>query len=180
LNAPAFDPTAYGVVQHLAVNLNLKDVNGIFKAYTHVQIEHVTLLKPAIDHSNTPWTIAFTTGQTPQYGIHNFAASSMINQSQWTLNIASGSTTLADWIARVYTNIEPLTNPDWEAAPPAPTHFSLLFGTQEVEYPISAWNTTLDVVTAVPDNSTLFVKLLAKTPDNTLQLGICALPIYQS
>jgi hypothetical protein len=180
MNAPAFDPTAYGVVQHLAVNLNLRDVNGTFKAYNHVQVEHVTLLRPATDHSATPWTIAFTAGQNPQYGTNCFAQSVMTNQNMWSLNVASGSATLADWLARMYDNTQPLTNPDWEVVPPTPTHFSLLFGTDEIEYPIASWNTTLNLTQAVPNNTTLFVKLTARTPDNVLQLGIFALPVYQA
>lgn len=177
-NSRAFNPTLYGITQNLSVNVNLRDVNGIFSSYIHTQTIDVTLLGPGTNHM-TNWTIGTTPNQNPPYGDNVFAATTFINQNAWTLNLASGSANLQDWLTKVYFNTQPLVDPSRETAPPVPNYFSIVFGSTEVEFPISDWNLTHDISLAMPNNSTLFVKFFFRTPDNDIQLSVAGFSVRQ-
>jgi hypothetical protein len=178
-NSPAFVPTAYGIVQHLSVSINLQDVNGSFKAYRYVQTMDVTLLGPASART-TNWTIGFAPNQTPQYGLNNYASTTFINQNYWEVYVNSGATSQDEWLQRIYYDTLPLFDTSNEVAPIKPNYFALVFGNESIEYPISEWNNKLTISNAVPDNTNLYIKFMFKTPDNELQLSISALPIYQT
>ncbi|MDR3392291.1 MAG: hypothetical protein P4L77_11215 [Sulfuriferula sp.] len=175
----AYNPTAYGVQQKIQVQLNLQSVNGTFKNFIFTQTVWVSLLNQGTERT-TNWTIAFAPGQTPQFGVNNFAATTFINQNLWKINLAMGNTDLSDWLTQVYGNTLPLYDPAMEVAPPTPTHFSIVFndGSESV-FPISQWNQDLTVNEAVLDSSTLFVRFFERTPTTDLQLAMAGYPCYQ-
>lgn len=185
-NSPAFNPIGYGINQLLSVYIDMQDISATFTNYRNIQTINVTLVAPAITRS-TNWTIGFTPTQNPQFGLNNFAASVMVQNAigsvppqTWQVNIASGSVTLSDWLNKMYFATMPLTDPISEIIPPTPNMFSLIINNHDVEFPISAWNTTLTVPGAVPNNSTLLIKFFKRTNDSDLQLSIAALPVYQA
>lgn len=175
----AFQPVAYGVQQKIQVQLNLQKVNGTFKNYTFTQSVWISLLAQGTERT-TNWTIAFAPGQTPQFGINDFAASTFINQNLMKINLAMGETDIDSWMARTYTATLPLTDPAKETAPPVPNYFSLFVGATEVEFPISQWNQDITIDQALADSDTLFVRFFQRIDGQTdLQLAIAGFPIYQ-
>lgn len=173
-----YSPTTYGVQQKIQVQLNLQSVNGTFKNYTFTQTLWLTLLDQGTERT-TNWTIAFTPGQTPQFGPNNYAATTFINQNLWKVNLAMGETDLDVWLQRTYYATQPLYDTQQESGPLVPDHFSLLIGDTEVAFPISQWNQDLTVTQALPDSGTLFVRFYQQTSDNQLQLAIAGFPCYQ-
>lgn len=177
----AYNPTGYGIVQNLLVYINMSDANAAFTPYKHVQHIAVTLKAPPSDRT-TPWTVGYVTNQNPLYGDTNahatISANTGVNQTVWNVRLLPDELLFANWINRLYSATMPLTDPLVEAAPPAPTHFALVINNQDVEFPIAAWNSDLAISSNLPDNSTLFVKFLAKTPQNTMQLAVAGLTVW--
>jgi hypothetical protein len=174
----AFNPLAYGVQQKLQVQLNLQKVNGSFLNFNFTQTVWVSLLNQGTERS-TNWTIAFAPGQSPQFGVNDYAATTFVNQNLWKVNLAMGETDIDNWLPRVYGATLPLYDTQKEPGPLTPTHFSLLVGATEYEFPISQWNQDLVSNQAIPDSSTLFVRFFKRTPDNDLQLAVAGFPVYQ-
>lgn len=177
-NTPAFNPTAYGVNQHLSVSLNLQNLNGAYKSYIHTQALDVVLAGPGTQRT-TNWTIGYEPNQTPPYGLHLFAKSWFTNSNVSQLQIDSGFATQADWLAGLYRAAKPLTDPTVELAAPEPTHFAIITGGVDAELPIAQWNSLIALDMAFPDSGTVVVKFFKRTADNDIQLGQAALPVYQ-
>jgi hypothetical protein len=175
----ALNPIAYGVQQKLQVQINLQDVNGTFKNFLFTQTIAISLLNQGTERT-TNWTIAFTPGQSPEFGAGNLHANTwFINQNLWKVNLGNGETDLSTWLTRMYWASQPLFDPAQEAQAPDPTHFQLLIGDTVVEFPISQWNQDLTVNQAVPNSSTLFIKFIHRTVDNDLQLAVVGTPCWQ-
>lgn len=178
-NSPAFNPIGYGVNQQLTVAINLKNVNGLFKNYRHVQRFDLILWNQGTER-DTNWTIAYEPGQTPPFGVDNNAVLTVINSNFFNLRVDTGATTQTEWLERLYLRTLPITDQTKEQVPPTPTHFKIKVGVQELEFPISQWNQDLVVGNGLNVNGTVFIKFIRKTPDSDLQLSIAAMPIYQS
>lgn len=183
-NGAVFNPVGYGIKQTLSVYVNLHDVTSTFANYKHVQTIDVTLVAPATART-TNWMIGFTPNQTPPFGMDNFAVSTKIVQpigtipsEKWKVNLTSNSITITEWLDTMYFRILPLADPVSELIAPTPNMFALVINGVDVEFPITSWNQSLDVPGAVPNNSTLFIKFFLRIPDNDIQLGIAALPVY--
>lgn len=175
----AFQPVAYGVQQQIQVQLNLQAVNGTFPNFTFTQTVWISLLAQGTERT-TNWEIAFAPGQTPQFGINDFAATTFVNQNLTGLNLAMGETDVDAWLLRTYTATLPLTDPTMEVAPPVPNYFSVFVGDTEVEFPISQWNQDIMIDGALLNNDTLFVRFFQRIDGQTdLQLAIAGFPIYQ-
>jgi hypothetical protein len=178
-NTRMFDPVAYGIVQHLSVSLNIKDVNPAYTSYIHVQAIDVTLVSNGLDRTEN-WLIGFEPNQDPQFGKGNFVSSFFVNQNYSKIKLDSGALTQADWLQRMYFNTKPLINPDREILPPTPNFFALVINGHSVEFPIALWNSEIILDTALPNSSTLLIKFFKRTADNDIQLSIAGLPVYQS
>ncbi|EKD22644.1 MAG: hypothetical protein ACD_84C00025G0001 [uncultured bacterium] len=178
-NSHVFDPTLYGTVQHLSVSMNLRDVNGLFTNYIHVQTMDVALLNPGTARA-TNWTLTTSPGQTVPFGTNNFAAATFVNQNLWRVNLMSGAVNQAEWLQKLYFNTMPLTDVTREVAPPTPNYFAIVVGSTELEYPTSEWNITHDVNFPITPDSTLFIKFFYRTPDNDIQLSVAGIPIYNT
>lgn len=177
-NVAAFDPLAYGVKQTLSVSVNLKDVSGAFNAWVHTQTIDVALMAPGTSRT-TNWTIAFDPMQDPPYGLNNAAKTTFVNSNQYKVRIDQGEQTQASWLTRLFRQTKPLYDSTREVQAPDPTHFSLVIGDNEVQFPISAWSSEMTVNYPLNNNATLFVKFFKRTADNDIQLAVAGLPIYQ-
>lgn len=177
-NSPAFDPINYGTKQALSVSVNLKDVNGSFKNWTHTQTIDISLMARG-DARETNWVIAFDPAQDPPFGKNNAAVSHFVNQNLYTVKIDQGETTLEAWLNRMYRLTKPLYDTNREIEAPEPNYFSIGTGESERQFPISQWNAELSVDFPLNNNGTLFVKFFKRTVDNDIQLAVAALPLYQ-
>lgn len=174
----AFNPIGYGVRQQLQMQINLKDVNGTYKNFLFTQTISISLLNQGTERS-TNWTVQFAPGQSPEFGVNNFAASTFINQNLYKVNLAMGETDVDVWLERAFWRTLPLFDSQKEAKSPAPTHFAVLQGADWIEFPISQWNQDLKFNQAITNSGTLFVKFFHRTVDNDLQLSVAGFPIYQ-
>lgn len=178
VNTPAFMPLAYGTQQDLHVSVNLNSVNGAYKVFNHSQIISVTLLGPT-DGTGTPWSIKFDPGQDPVFGNDNEAVTVFTNINNSQVRVDCGAATQADWLQRLYRQTKPMVDPAREVDAPEPTHFLLLVGGQELEYPISQWNATITLDTFIPNRSTLFIKFIKKTLETNIQLAVAGVSVKQ-
>jgi hypothetical protein len=179
-NSPAFNPTTYGVRQHLSVSVNLNDVNGSYPKYIHVQTIDVVLMGPGTDRTNNNWQIGFDPNQDPLYGIGLALSSTFVNQNLETINVSCGATTVDDWLNKLYYATKPLVDPVKETVPPVPDFFSISVNGQDIQFPVTQWNSTLQIPGVLQNSSTAFIKFFKRTSNNDIQLAICGLPVYQT
>lgn len=178
-NSAAFDPTAYGVNQHLNVSINLKDVNPGFKNYTHVQTVEIALSSQGTERVAN-WNIAYEPNQQPRYGADNHVSTTFFNQNLMKIKLDMGLTNIQDWLKRVYYDALPLVDMDVERVAPEPTHFVLMVGNDELIYPITQWNATLTLNTVLENSSTLVIRFVKQLPDGNVELGLGAMPVWQT
>lgn len=180
-NSPLFTPNAYGVKQTLSVFVNMQDVDPAFTAYRNVQTIDITLVAQGTART-TNWTIGFTPNQSPPYGLNNHAiAAAPASQGSGTtpwVDISLGALTQSEWLDRLYFATQPLTDPVSELVPPTPNMFAVVVNGQDVVFPLSAWNTHLDIPDVLYENTTAFIKFFLRTPNNDAQLAIAAMPVY--
>jgi hypothetical protein len=172
----AFQPLNYGTLQTITAELQLNDVENTFTDYIFTQSLNITLLQPGTNAS--PWEVQFTPGQQPPYGPGNLAAVQELAANQWTINLAAAYTTQAAWLAAMYTNTQPLTNPQTEASLPQPNYFAIqLPDGSSIECPISQWNSTQTSTVSLANTTTLFVTFFLRTSSNDLQLSVAGVPV---
>lgn len=176
-NTGPFQPKAYGLQQNLSVSINLRDINGSFKSYIHVQAIAIVLAQPG-DERTTNWTIGFDPGQNPQYGVDLHANVKYINANLNILRIDSGIVNFEDWLKRTYFDTKPIFNNLREIAPPRPNLFIIRSGNLNVEFNITSWNKDLTVGFGIVTNDTLFVEFIYRTSTSDVKLGVSGLPIY--
>jgi len=172
-----FDGTAFGVVQKLRYVVDLNKVDGKFAAYRHPQTFEVALLAPGSQNTNN-WSIGFSPGQDPPYGLGLSAKMTFVNVNQWKLKIDCGLPNLQRWLDEVFYNTQPLYNAEREARAPEPNYFVLVFGGREIEYPISQWNAELLVPNDLLQGQLVYIRFLRREPTAGYQLGISALPVH--
>lgn len=176
-----FNPLLFGVTQNVQVNIDLSQVNGTFKEFLFTQIEGITLLSRG-DQPQTNWTLAFSPGQNPPYGINLKATSLFQEAALSTLNLSSGFTTQTDWLNAFYGNTQPLLNSVSEATLPVPTHFQILYGNTDLiqEFTIDQWNQNLQVPFVFPTNSTAYVRFISRQPSTDLLLSVAGFQVVQT
>ena len=177
-NSAVFDPTAYGIRQHLVVSVNLNDVNGSYKSYNHIQTIDFVLAAPGTARE-TNWTVTFDPNQNPVFGEGNHAKTTFVNANLMTVRLDAGATTKEQWLERLYSRSRPLVDSDRELVAPTPDFFSITVGSRDIEFPISQWNAELMLDQALPNNSTMFVKFFRRTADGDLHLAVAGVPVYQ-
>jgi hypothetical protein len=169
----AFNPKAYGYMQRKSVSINLRNISGAFKAFTHVQIVDIVLNGEPVPET-TAWTVSHEANNTrPNYGLGLFADKISSN----VLNVTSGLATQSLWLEKLYLATYPLVNPNTEIAPMTPTHFIVSYEGIATEYPISSWDQNLSVATAITNYSTLFIRFIKRTASGDLNLAVSALII---
>lgn len=178
-NSAAFDPLLYGVKQRINVGVNMDQVDPLFDSWRHTQMFEITLIRPGNQDIGDNWTIGFTAGQDPEYGIDLKAVHTFINVNNSRLNIACGATTLAEWLAKVYYPTQPLYDTRSETGPLVPNYFILASENNRLELPISSWNQEITVERAPDAGKLVYIEFLRKTADNDLQLSVAGLITHQ-
>lgn len=172
-----YNPVAYGQLQRLSVSVNLRDVNGIYKNYTHTQTVDVVIARQGTERL-TNWMIGFSPDQSPKYGVDTYATAKSIGASSYQIKVNCGLTDQAQWLQKVYYATKPLYNPSTEDGPLVPTHFALIVNGVRTVYPLSSWNTALTVNQTVVDSSTVYVQFIRVSGSDELQLSVAGLAVW--
>ena len=176
-----FNPTLYGTYQTIGVAVNLNAVDPSFAAYRHVQTLGISLLRPGNDASGDNWTVAYTPGQTPAYGVGVLARGHYVQVNNWTLDLTCGvTTTLSDWLNKVYYPSQPLFDGRTETQAPAPNIMALYVAGTRYEYPIAQWNTLFTVTQTLLEGTDVYIEWILRDAQNDLQLGVSGFIIHLS
>jgi hypothetical protein len=174
-----FNPTGYGYRQNLTVSINLNDVNGSFKSMNFAQTIDITLLGPGTDRT-TNWTVGFSPNQNPPYGRDNSAEYKLINQNLSSVKINLSESVKETWLNRIYYQTEPLFDSQKEIKAPEPNAFAFVVNGVEQEFPIDQWSSELELSGTLDNSGTLFIKFFKNLDSGRLELGVSALPVYQT
>jgi hypothetical protein len=178
-----YNPKLYGVKQTLSISLNLKEVDGTYSSFVHVQFIDIILNKPGTSRpdldSISNWNVSAIAGQIPNYGNGVYATFFRMSSTQYKLKINANAANLAGWLAKTYNTTYPLVNGYSELTPPVPTHFTLTVGNTVVEYAITDWNGDFIYNSALVNNSTVYISFFNRTTDTDLQLSIAGMSLFQ-
>lgn len=172
-----FNPTLYGTVQTLNVSMNIQNANGSFKNYIHAQTIDIVLNRRGSERPNN-WTVGFTPGQNPRYGVNTFATAHFLGVNQWRVRIDSEAPNFESWLDRTYYATEPLINTSTETEPVVPNWFALVINGTSTDYPISQWNTELVINGTIQNNSTVYVRFFKRTNDTDMELSVAGMITY--
>lgn len=179
VNSATFDPLLYSVKQRINVGVNMNEVDPLFDDWRHTQPIEITLLRPGNLNTGDNWTVGFTPGQTPPYGINVRALSTFINVGNSKLDLSCGAETLEEWLDLVYYPTQPLYDARTETGPLLPNFMVVVSGNHRVELPIGDWNTEITVEAAPAEGKLVFIEFLRKTANNDLQLAAAGLITHQ-
>lgn len=168
----AFNPTQYGTVQHIGVAIDLNTVDASFAAYRHVQGLDITLLRHGDDHTGDNWTVGYSPGQNPPFGVSTYADVQFIDVGNWKVRLDCGLTSKQEWLDRVFYATQPLFDPDTEEEAPEPNIMVLVTGNNRLEIPIAQWNSVATVVDTMVDGGLLYIEWIKRDSQNDLQLGV--------
>lgn len=177
-SSDVFNPTGYGVVQHLSVRLNLKDVSQALPSYIHTQTLSVVLTN-AGTAAGSNWKVAFENNQEPLFGENIYAQMNMINQNLWRVSLRAGITNFNDWLARFFYDSKPLYAIGREAKAPEPTHMVIFNGAARSEVPIAYWNQEFTVSLNLAAQTNLQIEFIRRQDQGDLHLGVVAVPLHQ-
>jgi len=167
------------VVQELGVSVELSKIDPTLKAHRHTQTLAITLMGNPLT-STVPWLIRYSQGADVEYG-KNLSAEFTFNKvGNWSLNIASGFTSLDLWLEAVYYNTQPLFIAGQELKAPKPTHFKLIMNDVVVDYPIASWNKVLSVTTGMNVGESVVVQFIQRLPNTDLQLASSPLVVHHT
>lgn len=166
----SFDPLLMGVKQRLNVQVDVSKVNPAYLPYTHAQSFHITLINPG-NELNTNFFLEYVQ-DGKRYGEGVFAKFKYSNVSYSEIDISCGITTQAQWIEALYRNSYPLYDRRVEGDAPEPTHFELHVGGQVQTFAVGEWLNKLTVPYQVAEGGQVIIRWLARTPTDTLQLGL--------
>lgn len=172
-NTGAFDPKGYGYMQRKSVNINLRDVSGVFKPFVHTQtIEVVLNGEPQTD--STSWTVSHESNSGRlMYGHEIFAKKKAVK----TINLKSDILEFEEWRDRVYKSTYPLVNPNTEVTPLVPTHFLLTYEGATTEYSINSWASDIVLAADIVVTKTVAIRFIKRTASGDLQLAVSAMII---
>lgn len=177
-NSAPFNPTEYGIVQKLAYALDLNKVDSQFAAYRHVQTFEIVLLTNGDLNGQDNWTIGFSPGQDPRYGVGLEAIAQFENTNNWKLNLSSGCTTEDEWLDKVFYASQPLYDPYSELKAPKPNFFVLVSKNHRVEVPIANWGSVLTVHEVPNEGAPVYLEFLRRGSDTDLQLGKSGMAVH--
>ncbi len=165
-----FSPTKYGIEQNMIFNLTLRDANPTFSTWIHVQHTTITLFKD-INGPGRRWDVRHSYTKPAYTAIPVKVVNSGVNT---TVNLTAGFATQKEWLAGLYSAIEPLYDLTTEEFPPTPTHFEICDLTnQRFRFPIGNWNKANKIAVELPIGNTLFIRWFNVLQNGTeLQLGI--------
>ena len=178
-NSAPFDPLLYGTKQRINVGVNMNEVDPLFDTWRHTQPIEVTLLRPGNNNSGDNWTIGYTAGQNPPYGLGVSALYTFIDVGNSTLDISCGCQTLEEWLDLVYYPTQPLFDARTETGPLEPNFMVVVSGNNRVEVPIASWNQQITVESTPGEGKLIYLEFLRKTANNDLQLAVAGLVSHQ-
>lgn len=171
-----FNPNRYGTLQELSFVMNLKDAMPSLRDYQHVQTVGISLIGPGTD-TGTLWTTEFSPNQTPPYGWGLEARMEFVNAGNWRMTLDSDETSRANWLSKVYRNLEPLYDENVETYAPEPTHFRVHFKNTTVEYGIGQWEAEMIVPNDYQPGETLLVSFIHRLVGQDLMLGVAGMSV---
>jgi hypothetical protein len=178
-----YDAKAYGVKQTLSVSVNLKDVNGTYKSFIHVQYVDVLLNKPGLERPDLDgipnWNMSVVSGQSVPYGQGVYATYHRQTANLFHVKLDANTSDRAMWLEKVYLPTAPLFDSYRETRAPMPTHFTLVAGGVSTTYSINDWNVELTLNQSLANNSSVYLKFFQRTSDTDLHLSIAGMQIFQ-
>lgn len=170
-----FDPKLYGYLQRKAVTINLRDVSGSFIPYIHSQSVDIALTEPANNDPEPNWLVTTESSElNPRFG--NRVWGSKVGNK---VNFKANHETFETWLKAYYLDTLPLVNPSNESEPMTPTHFAVMYGTTETEWPITQWNQDLNIALTVNALSTVSIRFFKRAASGDIQLSYAAALIKQ-
>lgn len=175
-NTKPFEPLKYGETQEVTVSLDLSLVDPRLKRFIHVQSFKIALMGRPGPGLPTAYLIHYEKDQEKPYG-QNIQCRAIRDPglNKWRLNIASGASTLEEWLDRIYFRTKPLTDMYSEKRPPMPTHFTLIVNDTQVTYPIRAWNSTIEFPIGAEDGHGVVIQFSRIDGINEFQLAAAPL-----
>lgn len=178
-NSGSFNPILYGQVQKLSVSINMNSVDSLYANYRFVQSFSITLVAPGDSQTSDNWTVSYTPGQTPQYGVGTLAKTKFVNANNWQIDLTCGMTNLTDWLNKVYYATQPLFDATTEEKAPAPNIMALVYGNFRIEIPVSQWNVPAVITGPIlTEGKPLYLQWISRNAANDLQLGCSGLIIH--
>lgn len=172
-NTGAYDPKKYGYLQRKSVTINLRDVSGSFIPFVHTQLVDIELMMPP-DGRQTPWLVSNdSTGNQSLYGSGLMAILQPPIGS--VIRIDSNIEIYEDWLRAVYEHTYPLYDRTRELAPPTPTHFEIIQGSNKISFTIDQWNKPLNLGFNPDIYSTIFIRFYRSTIISEMQLSMAAM-----
>lgn len=179
----SYSPVSYGEKQTLSVYINLKNVNAVYRDYTHVQYVDVILNHPGTRRPPTGgqsnWLVTQAAGSVPQYGKGSFMSFYQQSPSSRQVKVKGEFETQEQWLEGIYYRSRPLFNPSTETRAPEPTHFNLVVSGVKTTLSITQWDKIITLTQAINNNDTAYLEFFKRTPDADLQLSKVGLPIFQ-
>jgi hypothetical protein len=170
-----FNPTLYGTAQHLAVAVNLKQVDALFADWRHVQTLTVSLKAPGSDTTVENWEVVYTPGQNPPSGLGTKALAHFVNVNNWQVDLTCGALSQAEWLAKVYYPQQPLVDDSTEIEAPVPNFLLIRSGAYEVEIPITQWNTVMQMADVPAQGHPVYLHFMRRNAGTDLQLAVAGL-----
>lgn len=172
-----FNGRKYGVTQEVAFVIDLSSIDSRFAKYRHTQKFNVALLASGDKTGRTLWTITHEPLHPFPYGVEVYAMVEHISGGNYKGRLDSEYKDKALWLERFYYDIFPVSNPDVEYRPPAPTHFVIDANGVTREYPIASWNQDLLISTTVKAGQNLYLHWIARNNETDLHLGVTGVTV---
>ena len=168
-----FDPLLKNYKQRLNVQVDISKVNPAYRPYIHPQSFAITLMNDGTEMA-TNFLLEYIHDQ-PALGDKLFATFKYSNVTYSEIDVSCGRKTLQEWMTALYKPCYPLYDRRVEDAPPEPTHFEILVGGYKYTYPIGEWSTKKVVNYKVTNHEPLVIRWIARTPTDTLQIGLTSM-----
>ena len=178
VNAGVFDPTLYGVKQHLVATVDVSKVSAAYSAHIHSQSFTITLLNEG--SIKAPNFLLEYDHSSQGYGDDVFIKFYYDNVTYWTVDLRAGCASKAEWLAKMYRRIYPLYDRRTESAPPEPIHFELVTKTKSYLFTVDQWVNPVHVDFQVNESEPLIIKWIQRTPTDDLCLGMSSALAHQS
>lgn len=162
--SPAYDPTAYGIIQRLIFNLRLSDANPLYVDWTLVQNTAITL-KAAPSDTGPKWVVNFnnednTAGYTSEPAV-------LYNNTVYLNN--SNYQTQEAWLDALYKKVMPQYQPKYELLP-IPTHMEIWDkDNNHWRFALDRWDSNNALPHAYADGETLFLRWIKVNGDGSEQ-----------
>lgn len=177
-NGGIFDPTLYGVKQHLIVAVDVSKVSAAYSAHIHTQAFSITLLNEGT--VKAPNFLLEYDHASKGFGDDVYVKFYYDNITYWTVDLRAGCASKAEWLMKMYQRIYPLYDRRTEAGPPDPTHFELVTKTKSYLFTVDQWVSPVHVDFQVNEAEPLLIKWIQRTPTDDLCLGMSSVLAHQA